>query len=353
MDIERLLNRARGIVILLSLLGIIIAAGGIVMAFLVIDSLMKTHGNGASIIDTLAPVAPLGMIAVTGIFLAAIPWLVWPIITVSVRRAMDERYRHDQLVGTVESQRQLIESLRDAALLSDAAKQIAFRHKDKDVLRTAIREEMEKNDWESAMALVDEMDRRFGYKAESQQLRVQIEATQKKAIDAKLKEASAAIDTMVSRLEWAGAQREADRIARQLPTNLEARRLPERIQAAKDAHKRELLKQWNDAAGRDDVDRSVELLRQLDQYLTPSEAEAYKESARDVFKKKLQQLGVQFALHVHDRNWTEAFRIGKQINDEFPNSRIAAEVRERMEVLQRNAQVPAAASPAQPATAGV
>ena len=47
--------------------------------------------------------------------------------------------------------------------------------------------------------------------------------------------------------------------------------------------------------GRDDVDRSVALLKELDQYLTPSEAEAYKESARDVFRKRLQQMGVQFA----------------------------------------------------------
>jgi len=94
---------------------------------------------------------------------------------------------------------------------------------------------------------------------------------------------------------------------------------------------------WNEAVAKDDVDRSLALLRELDQYLSISEAEAYKESARDVFRKKLQQLGVQFALHVHDKNWMEALRIGRQITDEFPNTRMAAEVRERLPILEEKA----------------
>jgi len=59
-----------------------------------------------------------------------------------------------------------------------------------------------------------------------------------------------------------------------------------------------------------------------------------------VFRKKLQQLGVQFALHVHDKSWTEALRIGRQITDEFPNTRMAAEVRERLPILEEKAQTP-------------
>ena len=59
-----------------------------------------------------------------------------------------------------------------------------------------------------------------------------------------------------------------------------------------------------------------------------------------VAARRLQQLGVQFALHVHDKNWGEALRIGRQITDEFPNTRMAAEVRERMAILQGKAQQP-------------
>jgi hypothetical protein len=114
------------------------------------------------------------------------------------------------------------------------------------------------------------------------------------------------------------------------------------VDSARDDHKREILKAWKEAIAKDDLEASVLLLKQLDQYLSPSEAEAYKENARDVFRKRLQQLGVQFALHVHDKNWGEALRIGRQITDEFPNTRMAAEVRERMEILRSKAQQPIA-----------
>ncbi len=52
-------------------------------------------------------------------------------------------------------------------------------------------------------------------------------------------------------------------------------------------------------------------------------------------------MGVQFALHVHDKSWAEAMHIGKQIMDEFPNTRIAAEVREKWAILEEKARQPA------------
>ena len=131
--------------------------------------------------------------------------------------------------------------------------------------------------------------------------------------------------------------KEAERVGRQFPMNADARKLMERVEGARDAHKRDLLQKWKDAIAKDDIDQSMILLKQLDQYLSPSEAETYKETARDVFRKRLQQLQVQFALHVHDKNWGEAQRLGQQIVDEFPNTRAAAEVRERMPILQKNA----------------
>ena len=59
-----------------------------------------------------------------------------------------------------------------------------------------------------------------------------------------------------------------------------------------------------------------------------------------MFKKKLQQLGVQFALHTHDKNHIEALRIAHQIIEEFPNSRMAAELTERMDILTERAHQP-------------
>ena len=154
---------------------------------------------------------------------------------------------------------------------------------------------------------------------------------------ARVRETVENINALISRMEWANANREADRLRRQFPDHVEAQRMRDRIDTAKDNQKRDLLKRWSDATAKDDLDTSVALLKELDQYLTPAEAEAYKENARDVFRKKLLQLQAQFAVQVHDKNWAEALRVGNQINTEFPNTRMAAEVRERLPILREKA----------------
>ena len=83
-----------------------------------------------------------------------------------------------------------------------------------------------------------------------------------------------------------------------------------------------------------DVERSIELLKELDKYLTPQEGAALAESARDVFKKKLHNLGVQFAIAVADQNWSFAVATGEEIVKEYPNSRMAREVHEKLELLR-------------------
>ena len=45
-------------------------------------------------------------------------------------------------------------------------------------------------------------------------------------------------------------------------------------------------------------------------YLTPNEALALQEAAKDVFRTKLHNLGVQFALAVSDKQWSNALEIG-------------------------------------------
>jgi len=47
---------------------------------------------------------------------------------------------------------------------------------------------------------------------------------------------------------------------------------------------------------------------------------------------------VQFSLAVADHSWKEALAVSRQIMEEFPNSRMAQEVRERLEVLTQRAE---------------
>ena len=53
--------------------------------------------------------------------------------------------------------------------------------------------------------------------------------------------------------------------------------------------------------------------------------------------KQRDNLGVQFKLAIHDKEWTEAVRVGEGIIKEFPNSRMADEVRELLDLLRERA----------------
>ncbi len=338
MDLEKMTARARRVLSAISAVGVLVFVAGAALTVAVVSQTSQKPG-GDWIAGVSAATGPF-VLGTIGILLACVPWAVLQVVTILLRGAGDESFQTEQLMGMMDTQRQLLEAIRETTALSDSAKQVAFRAKDLTTLRAAIGEDIQKGDFEAATMLVNEMERRFGYAQEADRLREQILEKSKAAIDQRVADTVEHVELLLTRFEWADATRESDRLARLFPNHLEARRLPSRIQTARDAHKRELLKMWKDAVAKDDVDRSVELLRQLDQYLTPSEAEAYKEGARDVFRKRLQQLGVQFALHVHDRNWMDALRIGRQITDEFPNTRIAAEVRERLPILEEKAQQP-------------
>ena len=56
-----------------------------------------------------------------------------------------------------------------------------------------------------------------------------------------------------------------------------------------------------------------------------------------MFKARLLNMGVQFSMAVHEKRWGDAIAIGRQINDEFPNSGIAREVRGKWDVLNTRA----------------
>ncbi|MCL2648613.1 MAG: hypothetical protein FWD61_16680 [Phycisphaerales bacterium] len=344
MDLEKLASRARCILSVISLLGLLVMAAGL---FLTLTVLSHVAGSADSYardwVEGLYYVGgPMALVA-AGLLMMVIPAVLYPITSLLFRRAIDMRYQTEQFLTALDAQRRALEKIRDVACLSDAAKQVAFRNQDLQALRAAIHEDMDKGDFEAATILANEMERRFGYVLEADRFREQIQATSRAAIDARVRETSNQIDILIAKLEWFGATREAERIQRQFPAHPESRKLMTRIESARDEHKLELLKDWKDAVARDDIERSVKLLKQLDQYLSPSEATAYKETAHDVFRKRQQQLQTQLAQYVHDKNWSEALRIGQQITDEFPNTRMAAEVRERLPILQENARLSAPA----------
>ena len=248
----------------------------------------------------------------------------------------------DNVETLMEDQAVTLRKLADLAPLSDQAKSLIFREREVDALRESLHEELIRQNYPAALALIDEFEKKLGYAEEASRLRLEVEASRKATLEEKIDAAIRRVQTIIDRRDWARALRESQRIVRLFPDNPKVKALTERIETARAQHKRELLQAYGEAVRKNDVDCGLELLKELDRYLTPQEAAALEESARGVFKARLHQLGVQFAIRVTDQQWKDAVAAGEQIIREFPNSRMAHEVRQKLDLLRRRSEAGAA-----------
>lgn len=232
---------------------------------------------------------------------------------------------------------QLLRTMNARLLLSDTAKRIAYRQEDVNALRRAIRDDMAKGDFDAAMVLVQEMSQTFGYREEGEQFREQINNARAKDQEQKINAAVANLDRIISSHNFEHAAREAAKLQRLYPESEQVKVAVRRVVQARDQYKHQLEREFLAAAERDDVDRAISLLTELDKYLTEEEAEPFRETARGVIGKRRDNLGVQFKIAVHDREWTRSVLVGEQIIRDFPNTRMADEVRGMLDLLRERA----------------
>jgi len=251
--------------------------------------------------------------------------------------------RLTQLETLAVDQAETAKSLLDLATLSDQAKSLIYRDKEIDAFRETIHEDLIRQDYDTAEAIIDAIEKKLGYADEAERLRAELSDSRKATLEEKIDAAVVRIQEIIDRRDWDRATREAQKIMRLFPDNPKVLSVPDRIKKARTQHKRELLHAYGEAVRKNAIDEGIELLRELDAYLTPREGAALQESARGVFKAHLHQLGVQFAICVTDQLWAGAISVGEEIIAEFPNSRMAQEVREKLDVLRTKA----AAAPAE------
>ena len=232
--------------------------------------------------------------------------------------------------------------------LSDAAKSLSHRQQELAALTEAIREEIRQGGWESSTNLVQELERRFGASEQAGAIREELDAARGDAIREKLSEAIEKIEGYFKPHDWERAQAEIDRLHQALPDNARVAGLIDRMKILKEQHKQELMQAWEEATQRSDTDHAIEILRELDKYLSPAEAHVLQSSARHVFKEKLLQLGIQFRFAVNEKRWADALSTGLVLVRDFPNARMTNEVREALDTLRERArqQGMAAAEPA-------
>lgn len=232
---------------------------------------------------------------------------------------------------------EVLESINDRMMVSDAAKRIAYRERDRQTLRRAIQEDISRGDLEAALALATEMAQSYGYKQEGEEFRRQILEARRANYDRQVLDAIGQLEQMLARKEWESAALEAKRIQATYTESTRVTHLLNRVAEAKEQHKKDLERQFLEAAKRDDIETAMELLKDLDHYLTEKEAAPLLEVARGVIGKKRQNLGVQFKLAIADHEWSDALAVGNQIIREFPNTKMADEVHSMIDLLRERA----------------
>ena len=251
----------------------------------------------------------------------------------------DNSSKLEEVTGALEKIRAGLVQINHSTRLSETAKAIAFRDEEKRSLREAVFEKLQQHDFDAAYEIIDEIANRSEYKELAEQLRTQADAYHNATDQERISQVIAHIEKLFEDCQWTKASTQIEGLIKAYPDSEKAKAMRQRLLDSKQERKKILLAAWDDAIQRQDIDRSLEILKELDQYLSPNEGLALQEAARDVFKTKLHNLGMQFSMSVTEKRWANALEIGQQIVSEFPNSRMAEEIREKLDVLKQNVQV--------------
>jgi phage terminase small subunit len=245
----------------------------------------------------------------------------------------------EEVTGALEKISAGLAQINQSTRVSETAKSIAFRDADRQSLREAVFERLQQQDFRGAYETIDEIAKRAEYEELAKHLRAEADHYRDATDQERISQGTAHIERLLDDCQWVRASTQIEALISAYPDCEKAKGMRQKLLDKKEDRKRILLAAWDDAVKGQETDRSLEILRELDLYLTPNEALALQEAARDVFRTKLHNLGVQFAIAVTEKRWTSAFDIGQQIVTDFPNSRMSEEIRAKMDVLRQKVQL--------------
>ena len=225
---------------------------------------MSFRRSAAQIIITYvlyAPATLLALLAVATAIIGSVRWAIYGRDSVGV-----------PLEQTEAAQRELLESINQRMLVSETAKRIAFRHEDLDLLRRTIEGDIRQGDFDAALVLVAELANTYGYREESERYRDRVDQARQRERDAKVSEAVARLEDILNRHDFEEALREANKLQRLYTDSAKVRELPRRVMASREQYKRDLERQFLEASQREDVERAMALLKEMDKYLSEQEA---------------------------------------------------------------------------------
>jgi hypothetical protein len=250
-----------------------------------------------------------------------------------VQNSRQQQERIEQISEHLNTNKNLLEQIAGGVRLSEAAKTICYRDTDRQQLRASVMERLHQQDFEATYAMIDSIAQRPEYKQLAADLKLTADKYRNATDQDRVGQVINYIERLLEQHQWANAETQIERLIKKYPDSEKAKEMSVKLFERKEKRKRELLDEWDAAVKKADVDHSLVVLHELDFYLTPSEGLALQEAASEIFKNKLHNMGVQFSLAVSDKQWEKALETGQAIIREFPNSKMADEIRSKTEIL--------------------
>jgi hypothetical protein len=290
------------------------------------------------LLENMAAVRDLIFLLGSLVFLVALLTMLSRVSGI-VNTLRDNSTRMEEAARALQDIHRGLVEINHSTRVSEVVKTIAFRDEERQSLREAVFDKLKERDFNGAYEILDEIANHSGYRALAEELRHEVDQYRDATEDERIDQAIAHIETLLDGSHWARASVQIEALIRTHPGSDKARAMRQRLVDRKEQRKRALLTAWDNAITRQETDRSLDILRELDMYLTPNEALALQEAAKDVFRTKLHNLGVQFAMAISDKQWPDALEVGQQIMRDFPNSRMSGEIRDKLHVLRQNVQM--------------
>jgi len=309
------------------------------------------------VVICVALIAVFLLAALTDIFLVSegslIPQFVWligalvlliAVATILVKTSkilevlQDSDGKLERIAEVLGKNRAVLAQISQNTRLSETAKAIASRDADRRTLREAVLDKLHQQDFDATYEIIDEISHSTIYTELAELLRVEADKYRDATDQERINQVIAHIEKLFESYQWPKASALIERLIKAYPDSEKAKAMRQKLFDKKEERKKELLSAWDDAVKRELTDQSLEILRELDLYLTPNEGLALQEAARDIFRNKLHSLGVQFSLAVTGKQWDKAVETGGQIIRDFPNSKMAQEIREKWDVLKQKVE---------------
>ena len=306
---------------------VMLTSAAVVSLIMIAIGVLESQSEGGS--DELANLGMLGLI------IAASAGAI--VLAILGQKPGSNKADTERIVEQLRQLQLTMERGAQHAALSDDARRVLNRTKERELLCRAIEEDIRSQDWAAAQVLVTELAQRFGYERDAEQFRMRIEMARAEGLDQEVNEAIQQLDHLIVQRRWDEAFTAADRIAAGFPVSPRVHGLRGRVDTAKRQYKEELERRFLLAAQAERVEEAMEILKDLDHYLSEREAEPFREVARGVIGKARENLGAAFKLACQDRQWEMAISIGEQLSAQFPNSRMAQEVQEMLPGLRQRA----------------